>query len=343
MKKRIVTVLGKISPEELGITLPHEHLLVDASCYLRPAPKNSYFHNMVDRPVSLDNRGEVVYKSSYFKDNLLITDIDAVINEAKKFKETGGSTIVDLTVSEIGRNAEALYKISIDTGLNIIMGSGHYTEKSNPDDYKNRSLEELTRDIINDFTVGVSDKGIKAGIIGEVGISDINNKIEIKNLHASALAQKKLNCAMNIHCPELKKDNNKILDILEKLDVDLNKVVLSHCDPTLDDIDYHDSLAKRGAYIEYDQFGMEIMSVYEKFLPSDGDRIKGILNQIERGNINRLLISQDICLKILHTKWGGFGYSHIQNHIIPRMKEAGITDEQIYKITIENPRELLAF
>ena len=147
----------------------------------------------------------------------------------------------------------------------------------------------------------------------------------------------------DIHCPIFGKDGHKILDILEESGTNLNKVVLSHCDPTINDLEYHDSLAKRGAYIEYDEFGMELMCAEEKFLPSDGDRIKAVLEQIKRGNIEHILISQDTCFKICFTKWGGWGYAHILKHIVPRMKKAGITVEQIHKIISENPKRLLSF
>lgn len=343
MTKKVMTVQGKISAEEVGITLPHEHLLVDARNWMHSAPRELSLSDLVKKPVSIDNRGEVIYRNFYFEDNLLQTDINVAIDEARKFKESGGSTIIDLTLPGIGRDPEALYRISVATGLNIIMAAGNYVASSWSEEDKKKSEEQIAKDIIDDFTIGVGNMGIKAGIIGEVGISDIKNKIEIKNLHASALAQKELGCGINIHCPIWEKDGNKILDVLEEAGANLDKVALSHCDPTLDDADYHDSLAKRGAYIEYDQFGMELMTYEEKFLPSDRDRIKAILEQIRRGNIEYILISHDICFKILLTKWGGWGFAHIGKHIIPRMKQFGITNEQIYKMTVENPKRLLSF
>ena len=343
MIKKIMTVQGEINSEEIGIALPHEHLLVDTRCWMHSAPRELSIRNLVEQPISIENRGEVVYRNFYFEDNLHQTDVNVAIDEARKFKEVGGNTIVDLTLPGIGRDPEALYKISIATGLNIIMSAGNYVASSWSEEDKKKSEEQIAKDIIKDCTVGVGNMGIKAGIIGEVGISDIKNKIEIKNLHSCALAQKEVGYGINIHCPIWEKDGNEILDILEKAGANLDKVALSHCDPTLDDVDYHDSLAKRGAYIEYDQFGMELMTYEGEFLPSDGDRIKAILKQIDKGNIEHILISHDICFKILLTKWGGWGYGHIHNHIIPRLRKAGVTEDQIYKITVENPKRLLSF
>ena len=342
MSKKIMTVLGEINPEEMGVTLTHEHAIVDVRSWMHEAPLELTLRELVKQPVTLENRGEVVYRNFYFEDNLLQTDVNVAIDEIRKFKVAGGGTIFDMSCSpNIGRDPEALYKISTYTGVNIVMGSGKYVIASWSKDDLKKTEKQITQDIINDFNIGVSDMNIKSGIIGEVGVSDISNATEQMNLRASAAAQKELKCGMIIHCPIWEKDDNKILDILEKSGADISRVGLSHCDPTLDDVEYHDSLAKRGAYIEYDQFGMELMTYEGKFLPSDGQRIEAVLKQIERGNIDRILFAHDICFKITLTKWGGWGYAHILKHIRPRLLQAGLSNDQINKIMIENPRRLI--
>ena len=343
MGKKFMTVRGLKDEYEIGFTLPHEHLLVDGRNWMKPLPKELSLRHLVSQPVTLENRGEVVYKGFYFEDNLIQSDVNIAIQEAINFREVGGSTIVDLTLKNVGRDPLALYKISIATGLNIIMGCGNYVLSSWSEDDKKKSEKKLAQEIIDEFLYGVGNTGIKPGIIGEVGISDINNPFEIKNLKASGIAQKELNCGINVHLPNREKVGNKVLDILKEVGVNLNRVVLSHLDPTHEDIDYHCSLAKRGAYIEYDQFGLEVMGYDDKILASDGERIKAILNQVKLGNIKRILMSHDVCFKISFTKWGGWGYSHIIKHIIPRLNEEGITQEQIDIITIENPQRLICF
>ena len=154
--------------------------------------------------------------------------------------------------------------------------------------------------------------------------------------------------ALTIHTPIWDKISNKILDILEKENIDLNRVVLGHCDPKMDDFKYTDSLAKRGAYIEFDEFGMHFKTSLGgcgggKFLPCDNERIYNIKKHIEAGNLERILISHDVCLKIQLTKYGGFGYAHILKNIVPRFLKEGITMEEINKILIENPKRILSF
>jgi len=61
------------------------------------------------------------------------------------------------------------------------------------------------------------------------------------------------------------------------------------------------------------------------------------------GNLDNILISGDMCLKIFHTKWGGYGYAHLPKHIFPRMLGSGITAEEIYTMTVENPARVFCY
>ena len=111
----------------------------------------------------------------------------------------------------------------------------------------------------------------------------------------------------------------------------------------MEDYDYADSLAKRGAYIVFDQFGMELMTYEGTFLPSDELRIRTVQEQIRRGNLEHILLSHDVAFKICLTRWGGFGYAHILENIVPRLRQKGISQEQIDTILIENPKRFLAW
>ena len=55
------------------------------------------------------------------------------------------------------------------------------------------------------------------------------------------------------------------------------------------------------------------------------------------------LPSACICLKVMRVKYGGWGYAHILNRIVPRFRKAGVTDRQIETIMVDNPRRLLPF
>jgi len=342
MNKKFMSVKGEVLENKMGITLTHEHLLIDIRNWTIPLPEETSIGHLVSQKVSLENRGEIVYMPNYFKDNLVLDDINIAIEESKSFKSLGGKTIVDLTLDCIGRDPEALYKISDETGLNIIMGTGKYILSAWSEEDKNKSENDLINEIINEFENGAGDMAIRPGVIGEIGVSDIKDPNEIKSLRASSIAQRELDCALFVHCPIWEKVNHEILNILEDAGANISRVVMSHLDPTCDDVDFHESIAKRGAYIGYESFGTENKALYgEKFLPSDGQRIIALVDMIKRGYIKQMLISQDIAYKIKLIKWGGWGYSHILKHIVPRLKQEGITQEQIETLIIKNPRDLI--
>ena len=347
MNKRVVTVLGDIDPEELGVVLPHEHLLWDLRCWAHEAPLELSERARVEEPVRLENRGHVLYHPFHYHDNLLQTDIGVAVEELNKFRTAGGGAVCDVTPKMIGRDPGALRRISLAAGLHVIMGTAFYVESSWSEEDKNLSVEAIRDSILEEFRTGASTGAgaskVKPGILGEVGVSDIDNPLERKSLVASGMVQSELGCPLSVHTPIWEKTGNAILDILEKAGADIGKVALCHLDPTMGDAGYADSLAKRGAYIEYDLFDTHIMSFEGFFLPSDNDRIAAVLEQIRRGNLERILLSHDNCMKIKLTKWGGNGYAHILENIVPRLLREGLSEAQVDAMLRENPKRFLSW
>jgi phosphotriesterase-related protein len=340
---KAVTVLGEVNPDSLGVVLPHEHLLWDQKCWGHPAPQELGDREEFSKPVSLENRGKVVYHCFDYFDNLCQTDVEVAVAEAKLFRYAGGGTICDVSSAGLGRDPKALYRIAVDTGLHIVMGSALYVAGSWTEEEKKRSPQDIKKVLLGEFLDGVGPMKVKPGVLGEVGISDIRNPHEVKSLQGSAMAQKQIGCPILIHTPIWEKEGNAILDVLQEAGADPRRVALSHLDPTMADYDYADSLAKRGSYIVYDQFGMYLMSTEGIMIPSDNERITTLKEQIRRGNLKNILISQDVCFKILLTRWGGHGYAHILENIVPRLRREGISEEQIHTILVENPRRFLSW
>lgn len=344
--KKAITVRGEIESGKLGITLTHEHLLIDQSVWVDREVEEVSLKEKHKSNVSIKNLGDLVYDGFSYRDNLVISDVDTAIQEAKEFRNEGGVTIVDVTNIGLGRDPKALYKISLETGLNIIMGSGNYVIGSWSEKDKKRSAQNIAEDIIKDFSEDTELIKIKPGIIGEIGLCDIENPVEIKSLRGAAKAQKKIGCALTIHTPIWEKVGNKILDIVEDEEVDLRKVILSHCDPKMYDFKYIDSLAKRGVYIEFDEFGWCLRtpkSDRSKMIPSDNERVENIVKHINAGNLNNILLSHDVCTKMQLKNFGGFGYAHLLQHITPWLLDLGVTIEQLRTMLIENPKNVLCF
>lgn len=342
-EKKIQTVCGPIDPEALGITLMHEHLLWDITNWWRGEPQEMSQKKYVYEPVTLQNRGWITWHLQKNKDNMIQNDIEVAIEEVNLYQRAGGCSLVDATLEDIGRDPKALRAISKETGLNIVMGSGYYVESTHPAYLKGMSKEDIAQRIIDEFTNGVGFDQIKPGIIGEIGISSIDNEEEFKSLRGAAIAQRETGAALTIHPPLFEESYHKIIDAVEEEGADLSKVILSHCDSTLENMDFHYSLAERGVTVEYDLFGLECLAGEEIFLPHDLQRIRSVKSMIEHGYGDRVTVSHDTAYKINLVRYGGYGYGHICNNIVPVMLREGISADDIRKILIDNPKRLLAF
>src|SRR5213594_4657911 len=165
---QIQTVLGAVAPDAIGITLPHEHLLIDFKVmFAEPAAAADKARTR--EPVSLANLGWVRQNFNASLDNLRLLDEQTAVDEIMLFRRAGGQTVVDPTNVSLSRDPLALARISRATGLNIVMGAGYYVEAAHPADMDRRSEDSIVREIVREVTVGVGDTGVRAGLIGEIG------------------------------------------------------------------------------------------------------------------------------------------------------------------------------
>ncbi|MFC2014139.1 phosphotriesterase [Chloroflexota bacterium] len=340
-------VLGSVSAKDLGIVLPHEHLLSDLSMRFRmrelaTANEKALAH----QPVSLENRYWVVFHQEGNLDNLQLLDEKLAINEALNYKQAGGNTIVDLSNIGSGRDPLGLKHIALATGLNIIMGSGYYVSATHSADIDRKTEDEIAEEIVRDITLGVGDTGERAGIIGEIGCSWPLVDNERKVLRAASLAQQLTGAPLNIHPGPHSSAPFEIIEILRNSGADISRTVISHIDRTIRNPEDCCKLMESGCYLEYDMFGWEgyfPRDVAMVDLPNDTQRINELIELIAQGYVNQILISQDICCKVRLRCYGGHGYSHILDNVVPLMRDKGISKEHISSILVENPKHLLQF
>jgi phosphotriesterase-related protein len=346
---KIQTVLGPIPAEDLGITLTHEHLLWDFSCYfVEPAAASE--KGIAYQPVSLENLGWILYNSIKNLDNIRLWDKEIAVSEAFQYKQAGGSAIVDMTNIGIGRDPQGLQYVARSTGLHVIMGSGYYLGISHPSELGRKTEEEITEEMVRDITIGVNDTGVRAGIIGEIGCSyPLMTDGERKVLRAAARAQQRTGAPIAVH-PGYPNENSlfEIIEVLGEAGGDLNRTVLCHMDyfEFADGTEQISNLAEAGCYIEYDNFGrLGRITGRGKLvdLPSEGQRLDTIKQVIDQGHLNKILISQDLCLKMRLTRHGGTGYGYILHHLIPLMRAKGFSEKNIHTLLVENPKRLLQF
>ncbi|MDA1189023.1 MAG: hypothetical protein O2854_05025 [Chloroflexi bacterium] len=344
----VQTVLGSIEPSQLGYTLMHEHILIDAGCYLVALPEEATGRRLIELPVTMDILGKIGPFWGLHRDNTKLYDVAQATDEVLKYKYAGGNSIVDTTSIGLARDPLALARISRATGLNIVMGSSYYVDISHPADMDSRTEEQIADEIIRDITVGVGDTGVKSGIIGEVGQVWPPNKNCEKVLAAAVAAQKKTGAPMSIH-PGFNSDSTShIMKLLQKLGADMSHTVMGHLDDIGDDKGEMKELAESGLYLEFDTFNNEDTSFGEAgdqvvHMPSDVQRMDMVEYLLGEGFENQVVIAQDIFLKNQTRQYGGKGYAHIMENIIPRMRKRGFTETHIRKLMIDNPARVLPF
>ncbi len=346
LRGNVQTVLGPIPPEKLGVTLPHEHVLIDERCMFRTRGVTDAPHAVEE--VIASNLYELTcdWKSSL--DNLVL-DEKCVTADLDLFRVEGGQAIVDVTPRNLGRDPLGLQRIARSTGLNIIMGAGYYGGDTRPADIESKSEEEIAEDLVREVRMGVGDTGVRPGVIGEIGCSWPIRTGERKVLRGAAQAAKHTGACLMVHPGLDSSAPFAHLNEVEKVGLDPERVVMAHVDhihPSRCDKDWLASLAGAGCFLAFDHFGKEVSyypeeSEYEMI--SDAERIRRILWLMERGHGKQIHLSHDIALKVKLVQFGGFGYRHILRRVVPRLRRLGLSDTDVKLLIVENPMRAITF
>ena len=342
---RIQTVLGAIGPEAMGVTLPHEHLLIDFKVmFAEPAAASD--KGRAWEPVSLANLGWVRQNFNANLDNLRLTDEQVAADEILLFKNAGGHTVVDPTPKTLARDPLALARIARATGLNVVMGAGYYVAASHPADMDRRTVDELAREMITDVSEGAGDTGVPAGLLGEIGCTYPWTDNEKKVLRAAIIAQRETGASLMVHPGRHPRMPIEIAQFVQKEGGDVRRTIMCHICRTIADVREVVELAKTGIWLEYDLFGLE--NSYYPYnpsfdMPNDGGRMAHVLALIEAGHHDQLLLSHDIAYKTSLVKYGGYGYHHLLVNVVPRLRAKGVDDGGLRRLLVENPARAFAF
>lgn len=349
------TVTGEIPIDDIGITLTHEHFIIDTQEYKKPegwSVVDTYDWSAVDRnrasnDLTLENLWRARENDRIF-DNNRLDDIDTAMREAYRYVDNGGKTVVDVTSYGLCRDVRALQQISRRAGLNIIAGTGYYVSDLHPRSMDDKTAGDIADEIVSDIEDGMDGTQIQAGIIGEIGTSKgfVENDNEQKSVRGAAIAQQRTGAPITVHPPLFQQEEHDVLDVLKAAGADLTNVIIGHQDGTIrndDSLEYHKSIANRGPMLEFDLFGAYGYTSAGKPWPLDEDRIIHIRDLIGEGYGDQIVISQDVCSKVQLTSYGGHGYGHILRNIVPRMREHNFPQSHINKLLVENPKNCLVF
>jgi phosphotriesterase-related protein len=324
--------------------LPHEHLLWDPVGHGTSPSDHASDREKWDQDIRLDNYYDVRRNYTYYKRPQQLLSVQDAIEEVNRFRDAGGDCIVDATPAGVGRDPSGLLAISRSTGVRVVMGCGYYVSDLHPSELADASVEEIADRITADLLVGVDGTGVRAGFIGEIGLSWPVRPAEQKVLHAAVAAQKRTGAVLMVHPGRDSQAPSHAVDIVQRAGGDPARLIVAHMERTIFSVDEFAKLAATGCYLEFDLFGIE--SAYYPWspidMPNDGTRINHIIQLSERGHATQLLMSHDIDMKPRLQKYGGEGYAHLLRNVRPLMRRKGMSDAEIRMLFEENPAQAYA-
>jgi phosphotriesterase-related protein len=299
----VVTVNGKMSSAKMGVTLVHEHLLVDF--------------------IGADS----ISKNRYNQDEAF----SVILPHLKSLSQKGCRTLVECTPQYLGRDVKLLKRLSDSSGIQILTNTGYYGaagEKFLPSSLKLQSAEELAKLWITEAQEGIDKTGIKPGFI-KLGADDLPFSASIlKILKAAAITHKSTGLVIAMHTSKGGKPALEEMKILNEFGVPSEAWIWVHAQNE-NDIAYHIEAAEKGGWVEFD--GINDNNV---------DNYLTLLGKMKKANLlNHVLISQDAGWYHAGEPSGGSfrNFNGIFDRFVPAMKKAGFTEQEIDLLLVENP------
>ncbi len=348
-----MTTAGPVAADDLGLVLPHEHILFDLTAYLT-APRDAIERELVDAPMTLENAGHLRRSPLVSRENLLMLDPEVAVRELTLFREAGGRTVVDCTLPEMRRDVRAVADVARAAKVNVIVVTGHYVFPTMDAETTKLSVDELTVEMIRGLREGIDGTDIRAGAI-KFGLSSVPRMppIERRCLEAAAQAQAETGAPITIHNPPpFEKRGVEVVRLLTRAGADPERVIMGHMTHTVPDDRYHRSIMDTGATIEFDRFGQEL---YQEADPGfnrwglyagearDSDTVNEIVTLVKDGYVDRILLSHDIGFRNGLRSFGGFGYAHVPYRIAAYLRQQGLSDDDLEFLLRGNAARLFAY
>lgn len=345
---QVMTVEGPVAPAALGVTNPHEHLIID---FLTVRAQDQKSHQVAiqgggaepswEQPLSLQTYYEARRNPFLFRDTLQLTNLDDATEALTDYKLAGGGCIVDVTPIGVGRDPGGLQLLAGRSGVKVVMGTGFYVKDYHPTDVAAMSVEAICDAIVKDITEGSSS--VRPGIIGEIGLVWPMHPDEIKVLRAAARAQRLTGYCLSIHPGRNPAAPLAALRIVEEAGGDPHRTIIDHIERTVFERSDYLEVAKTGCYLEFDLFGLE-SSYYPMAdidMPNDAMRVNMIAALAAAGHLNQVLVSLDIDTRARLIRYGGEGYAHIIRNVVPVFRRKGFGAADIEQILARSPQRAL--
>ncbi len=315
----VQTVTGPCAPEELGVTLVHEHLMVGWPGWEAEAP--------ADRAARREH-------------------VARCVDRLAELHDLGVRTLVDPCPIDLGRDVTFMGEVAARSRVRIVCATGLYKEEMGaPAYFKFRrqfgdALGEMQEVFVREVTEGIGDSGIRAGVIKVATGAGRITPYEEQVLRAAARAHRATGVPITTHTEEGTMGPEQLALLIEE-QVDPRAVVIGHsCGQS--DVSYHLRLLDQGAYLGFDRFGLELIH-------PDRERLAVLIGLLGLGFERQLVLSHD-------TVWCWRGRAptlppealphweptYVLRTVVPRLRAAGVAEDKIRAMLADNPRRWFA-
>jgi phosphotriesterase-related protein len=305
----VETALGPVPTSELGPTLMHEHIVTRS-----PGVHENWPH--------LFDRGAVLTLAE---------------RKLADLATRGIRTIVDLTTVDLGRDIDLIVDVARRTRVHVIVATGVWWMP--PRYFSAHGVDEVAELFVRDIARGIGTSGVKAAIIkcatDTAGVTPVIENI----LRAAARAQRATGVPISTHTWAAGRSGEAQQAIFAQEGVDLRRVIIGHSGDS-DDLGYLRGLMERGSTIGMDRFGLD------HFLPSE-KRVEVLARLCAEGYAGRMVLSHDAncwtdmlsedAKRRTRPRWH---YTHISDDVLPALRKAGVTEDQLDQMLVRNPRAI---
>ncbi len=304
---QIMTVGGPVSPDALGFTLPHEHVLVDF--------------------IGADKASPGRYDAE--------DAIRVVLPYLKQVRDLGCRTMFECTPAYLGRDVKLLRRLSSLSGLTLVTNTGYYAAAKDvgiPKHAFEESADQLADRWTQEWVAGIDGTAIRPGFI-KTGVDGAPlSPLDAKLVRAAARTHLRTGLTIASHT-SVGKAALEQLEILKEEGVAGAAWIWVHAQ-TEKDTKIHAQAAARGAWLEFDGVGPGAIDLHVRF----------VLDMKRRGLLDRTMVSQDAGWYRVGEPGGGKfrAYDTLFTKFLPALRQAGLTEEDIRKLTVSNPAKAFA-
>jgi phosphotriesterase-related protein len=332
------TVLGDVAAADLGVTLVHEHLHIDASHLVS---RHGYVAGGEAGPFDPATAAECRWNPAAHPDNYRMTDAEAVREDLADYRSLGGRAIVDATPRDLGRSPRALRGLAEESGLHVVMGTGYYLEATHRAWLPAGDEEAATyAGIVAEHDAGTD--GVRPGIIGEIGTSDPPTCSELAVLRGAARAAAATGLPLTVHLHPWGHNGPRVVEAVLDTGLAPGRVLLNHVSTAAGAAGYLRELLDAGVLLGFDLFGFDHSLLgLGRYPPGDDVVADAVVSLLSDGYLDQVLLSQDVGVRTRLRRYGGWGYGHLLRHVVPLLIARGLRDTDIIGLLTRNPGRYL--